>query len=56
MPKAAVHEHCDLRTGEDQIRRAWQITPLQPESYPGLVQETSYRKFWFGVLATDFGH
>lgn len=55
MPKTAMYEYDGLEFGEDDVRLAWQVLAVQPESHARGVQEarTAISGFVFFPLIED---
>jgi hypothetical protein len=56
MPKASVNKHNGPTAWKDQIRRAWEVSSMQPKSKPQSVRGFADRNFGRGVLAADPRH
>lgn len=56
VPKASMDKDRQLQSREHQIRRTWQVAPIQPVPVSQLAGSISYSDFRFCVLAADTTH
>lgn len=56
MPKAAVNEDDLLVSGEDDVRRSWQVAAMQPEPEPQVVNKPTDGDLRRHVLTANAPH
>lgn len=56
MPEASVHEDELLSAGENDVRPARQIAPMQAKAEPHSVNDRSHQELRCGVLSLDRRH
>ena len=56
MPKAAMNKDHLLKSGEDKVRLAGQITTVETKTKSHLVYQGSHSLFGLAVLAFDRSH
>lgn len=56
MPEAPVDENYRLVLRQDNVRRAGEVLPVQPESIAHLMKDGADSELRFGILASDSGH
>jgi hypothetical protein len=56
MPEAAMHQNDSSISREHQIRTAWQIRSVKPESKAARMKAPPHEKFRLGITTTNAAH